>query len=1109
MKKALLIIFMISLYAWSSAQVVSSKIGMGVVNAPFQINQNQTINNTPLLPGNTKGTITGLVSRWYNYAATMSLQNGGLSDLNSTYLFPDTQITAQFGTTYSTPWVHSAAVVLDPKDSAFMSNSGLNIDVNTAYTLDSIGISCLYTRNPTSTAVDTLIVEFLAESNSNMPNYYFTGTFPQTTYGVDTLFFKGLQYTNSFLNASTTITVKYPLTAASAIDTLASGINYFKVGPPAPIAVAAGNVVAITYQFKPGFTYSQTDTLNNKNYFNLLSYEENGSNTYPFYTKSSFNQSFIMPSWARFDPSSSWHGLYVPSVAFVQAYGFENHLIDFKVSAMQTIVIPDLVITEINYNGPEGGSDSTEFIEIYNNDTANVNLDGYHFTQGFNYTFPAITLNAGDYIVLAKDSLIFTNLFGVTAYQWSSGSLSNGGEDIILVTDDGNTVDVVDYDDSSPWPTSDVDGGGHSMSFCDLTLDNNLGASWSATTNYVGVNSAGDSIWASPGMGCASVNPSQSFKILVVDDDANGSDESGKIVTALSNSGHPYSSFNISTSFPVFDTLIKYDMVIWTTANDGVNLYLWDVSDTAANGLGAVKFNAPLMQYLDSNGIVWVDGLDYMYDVYGSAPDTFAMGDFVYDAMGISVYAAQSHVDEPAGLSMAIKSATNTITNLDTIEWKWSTLWNGDAFDITSDAVSLYEMGPSTYAFAGKTNALYRGNVISSSLRIASFGDAGGNYIQADVDTLINDMINAAIAGTFAPIPTPGGDTTAPVVNSAELINGTTVLVAFSEVVDNGSQDVSNYTGIGTITSAVLNVSGDTVTLTLASAVADGVANTLTIANVMDVAGNAMASAQSFTFVYNTISTKLLITEIMYNDLSSSDSLEYFEMFNKSGVAINIGGFVLTEGVHYTFPANTMLGSGSYLVVAKDSALVNSVFGITGTHQWTSGGLKNSGEDIEIQNSVGDTIAYVDYDDASPWPLAGDGDGPSIEYCDLSMSAMDHNNDGSFWSASTYFVAMFDGDSIFGTPGSGCIIISVENPQGNADNISMYPNPVSNVLYFGNVYYSYEVSIFDITGSQVKRFNINDSDASVNLESLQAGLYFIQFVDRKTMNKTVKKLIVQ
>lgn len=239
------------------------------------------------------------------------------------------------------------------------------------------------------------------------------------------------------------------------------------------------------------------------------------------------------------------------------------------------------------------------------------------------------------------------------------------------------------------------------------------------------------------------------YSVLLVDDDANGIDESEFIETALTNSGFSFNVLNIDTNAsPDFNTLNQYDMVIWTTANDGANLNLWDTSAT-------VQFNAALRQFIDSNGVFWLDGLDYMYDMYGSAPDVFTAGDFVYDVMGISSYFAQAHADDSlgnyVGLQSAARSASNTITTADSIKWKWNEVWYADAFELTSDAVSLFEMGPASYDFAGKSCGLYRGNVISTSLRIGSLGD-GSVLVQANIDLLVKEMIEAAELGTFSRI---------------------------------------------------------------------------------------------------------------------------------------------------------------------------------------------------------------------------------------------------------------------------------------------------------------------------------------------------------------------
>ncbi len=171
-------------------------------------------------------------------------------------------------------------------------------------------------------------------------------------------------------------------------------------------------------------------------------------------------------------------------------------------SIIEPIVIPQLVISEIMYNPPESGTDSLEFIEIYNADDNAVNLEGFYFGEGVEFTFPAYSLNPGDYFLIAVDSLIFNDFFGMPAWQFEGG-LGNNGERISLYNNYGMIVDTVRYDDSAPWPT-EPDGTGPSLVLCDPGLDNGLGENWSAAIEFVGNNGEGNPVYANPGTGCSS-----------------------------------------------------------------------------------------------------------------------------------------------------------------------------------------------------------------------------------------------------------------------------------------------------------------------------------------------------------------------------------------------------------------------------------------------------------------------------------------------------------------------------------------------------------------------------------------------------------------------------
>ncbi len=179
-------------------------------------------------------------------------------------------------------------------------------------------------------------------------------------------------------------------------------------------------------------------------------------------------------------------------------------------SIVEPYVQPEIVITEIMYNPPESGNDSLEFIELYNNGSEAVDMTGFTFTAGVDFTFPALTLNPAEFVVVAGSASAMLNTFGVTAYEWS-GALSNSGELIELRDAGGMFVDSVRYDDVLPWD-SIADGFGPSLTFCDPGLPNGIPDHWAASTEFAAINASGDTIWATPMAGCSLVLPTANFE---------------------------------------------------------------------------------------------------------------------------------------------------------------------------------------------------------------------------------------------------------------------------------------------------------------------------------------------------------------------------------------------------------------------------------------------------------------------------------------------------------------------------------------------------------------------------------------------------------------------
>ena len=270
------------------------------------------------------------------------------------------------------------------------------------------------------------------------------------------------------------------------------------------------------------------------------------------------------------------------------------------------------------------------------------------------------------------------------------------------------------------------------------------------------------------------------------------------------------------------------------------------------------------------------------------------------------------------------------------------------------------------------------------------------------------------------------GDDIAPSVYSAQVVDQNTLEVVFQEPVNSGAEALFHYAGITGLTSASLQADQQTVILDYSSPFVLGQAYQLVVFSVQDLAGNAMSTAFNFPFHFNPTTPELVITEIMYNDPSVEDTLEFIEIYNMDANPAVVGGFRIEGAVSHTLASVTIPAGGFYLV-ARESVSAQTFYNMA-FHEY-SGQLSDNSEDITLVNVNGILLDEVVYNDNVPWPSAADGFGPSMELISPDLD----NNIGSNWVASENGLGFINGLPLSATPGQlpGTILPSIEFDNNN------------------------------------------------------------------------------
>jgi hypothetical protein len=622
----------------------------------------------------------------------------------------------------------------------------------------------------------------------------------------------------------------------------------------------------------------------------------------------------------------------------------------------------DVVISEIHYHPPEltPGDESNEFVELENLSGGTVDVSGWFLEGGISFIFPdGARLSPDGFVVVALDATKLQSAYGLSGvYGNFTGRLSNNGEKITLRNEAGDLVDRVDYRDEDPWP-SNPDGLGPSLEKSKLAFNGENQSAWRASVVLGGT----------PGR--------------------RNSTDIRRTARSLVAAGATW-KYKKGTAEPATP--------VGSWALSGFNDASWS---SGASGFG----------YGDS------DDATVLSDMEGSYTTAYIRRKFTFASL--SAY-------ETVSLSIVYDDA-------------YIAYLNGTEVGRSASAGGT----PGTpLPFNANADSLHENNEGSDSIDLTLSGhlNAGENTLAIQV---LNDNLNSSDL-TMIPtvtgieVETPGIVDPPHDVEINEVFAGNGPAQGFIEL-HNESAQPANISGYKLVSSPV-GASGYVFPpgTTLASrarlfVAAAGLPFQITdgaqwfglvtpdLRFVDGAATRARPAGRSWgrypdgdgdTFVLDaptpgspnalTLDRRVVINEIEYHPPLAVSSAEFIELFNQSGEAVDVSGWSLDKGVHYTLPASQTLPAGGYLVLSGDLAAVQARYGIAGVLGPWTGKLSNAADKIELKDALGNRVDVVHYADDGTWPLstllAGpDGFGPSIEL----VNPAGENNHGSAWLQST------------------------------------------------------------------------------------------------------------
>ena len=726
---------------------------------------------------------------------------------------------------------------------------------------------------------------------------------------------------------------------------------------------------------------------------------------------------------------------------------------------------PDLVISEIMYNPPESGTDIYEYLEIYNNGTTSVNLLGYSLF-GVEYVFTSdLNLGAGEYLLLAGDSIAFEAAFGLAALQWTGGALSNGGELLRLLDATGTVVDSVDFDDSFPWASA-ADGSGASLVLCDFNSDNNDGANWAAANTATGVFSAGVEMFGNPGADSAC--PSGPIVRFLTDQIEVGEDAGTFTIGVEIRDAEagPY-TVDIATD-GVFTATIGADITFMPaslTFSSGAAIDTMEVSITIIDDTDPESLETLILNLANPTGGLTINGVASTSTILIVDNDTnvpaIVINEIMYSPPGTDSQYEYLELYNNDNVTINIGGFYFSSGIVDTLPDV--ALLPGDFFLLAVDSVS-FEATYGLPAFQWESGSL------SNAGETLELRDALGNVVDVVTYDDTGDWPSAANGGGPALVlcdPSSDNELAASWIAGVQptgvFISGTQILGSPGAANDCTPPAPQGYTpyAIGDVTS--VNATG----------VADSLGVRAELTGIV-YGGNLRPGGAQFTIIDG-----------------AGDGIALFSNDDDFGYTITEGDEVTVRGVVSQFNGltqlnldtiimnsmnNSLLAATDVSVITEDteSALVR-IAGVTIVDFATAGG----GLNVNVTDGTNNTLVRIDFDTGITEQDISSFQGLSLRITGLG---------GQFDSSEPYD----EGYQLLPRYLEDIEVINATSEPAWAQGLELFPNPVANEMTIRTEVALEQLSLKNELGQTLRTWKVNGLQENIDLAALPAGVYFLQ-----------------